>query len=318
MKYKYRVLFFILLYSLPASAQQLQVRPAFELKEFPAIVEGMTYDPIDSMFYFGESLQFKILRYTKSGRPAGSIDASKDGMTSLLGMSVSSANRHLWVCGAITVQQKKIMCLFQYNLRDGKLINRFPDTSGKARLFNDVAITGNGGVYITDTYTSTLYKVDVANKVSALYLRSDSLRDSNGITAHGNILYVSTSRGFARINTEDKSVAVTRLDDFMIAGNDGLYYYKHSLIGIQNVFFPVTIGRYRLDVEGNRITKAEVLAAGHPSFIIPTTGAVVNDEFYFMANNNIGNEDPWSSQKVKMDKMKKITVVKINLAKDSP
>lgn len=315
MKCKHAAIFLPVLYSLSLTAQQSRVQPAFELKEFPAIVEGMTYNPADSMFYFGESLQFKILRYTKSGSPAGSIDAAKDGMTSLLGMRVSSSNRHLWVCGAITAQQKKTMCLFQYNLPDGKLINRFPDTSGNAKLFNDVAVTANGGVYITDTYTRSLYKIDTVNKVSVLYLRSDSLRDSNGITAHGNTLYVSTSRGFARINTDDKSVTFASLDDFMIAGNDGLYYYKHSLIGIQNVFFPVTIGRYYLDPEGKKITKATVLAAGHPSFIIPTTGAMVNDEFYFMANSNIGNEDPQNSQKVKMDKMKKITVVKIDLTK---
>jgi len=84
------------------------------------------------------------------------------------------------------------------------------------------------------------------------------------------------------------------------------------LIGIQNVFFPVTIGRYFLGNEGKKIVKAEVLSAGHPTFVIPTTGVVVNDDFYFMANNNIGNEAT-ATDKIKMNKIKKVSVVKIKL-----
>ncbi len=312
---KYWVLLLIFFLSVKANAQQYKVRPAFTLNELPAIIEGMTYDPVDSKFYFGESVNFKILRYTKSGRSAGNIDAAKDGLTSILGMSVSSATHHLWVCGALNVQGKKIMCVFQYNLNDGRLTNRFPDTSGKARLFNDVTITEEGSVYTTDTYTRSLYKMDTVNKIAILYLQSDSLRDGNGITAHGNILYISTSRGFARVNTLDKTITLNKFANFMIAGNDGLYYYNNSLIGIQNVFFPVTIGRYYLDSEGKSITRAVILAVDHPSFVIPTTGVVVNNDFYFMANNNIGTYDPDNDKQLNMSKIEKISIVKIPLTK---
>jgi hypothetical protein len=311
----YWVLLIILFLSVKANAQQYKVQPAFTLNELPAIIEGMTYDPVDSNFYFGESVNFKILRYTKSGRSAGNIDAAKDGLTSILGMSVASATHHLWVCGAIKVQGKKIMCVFQYNLNDGRLINRFLDTSGRARLFNDVTIAGDGSVYTTDTYTRSLYKMDTVNKIAILYLQSDSLSDSNGITSRGNILYISTSRGFARVNTSNKTITLSNLANFMIAGNDGLYYHDNSLIGIQNVFFPVTIGRYYLDSNGKRITSAVILAADHPSFVIPTTGVVVNDDFYFMANNNIGTYDPDNDKQLNISKIKKISLVKIPLTK---
>ena len=308
-----KMLLIILLFSINANAQQYKVQHVFTLKENPAVIEGMTYDPVGGNFYFGESLNFKILRYTRSGRQAGSIDAAKDGLTSILGMSVSTKH-HLWVCGAITVEGKKIMCVFQYNIGDGKLINRFPDTSGKAKLFNDVAICEDGSVYTTDTYTRSLYKMDMVSKIAFLYVQSDSLRDSNGITAEGNILYVSTSRGFARVNTSTKSISLTTLENFLIVGNDGLYYYDQSLIGIQNVVFPVTVGRYYLSNEGQKVTKATVLSAGHPSFVIPTTGAIVNNDFYFMTNTNISNYD-FETGKVKNEKMKNITIVKISLAK---
>jgi outer membrane protein assembly factor BamB len=292
------------------------VQAAFTLHEVPAVIEGMTYDPKDKNFYFGESLTFRILRYSSGGRPAGYIDGAKDGITSILGMSVFLPLHHLWVCGSIQQAGRKTMCLFQYNLETGKLINRFPDTSGKALLFNDVAITADGSVYATDTYTRSLYKTDTVTKSAILYLQSDSLKDCNGITADGNVLFVSTSRGFARINTAEKSLTLTNLANFMIAGIDGLYLYQQSLIGIQNVFFPVTVARYFLDPDGKNITDARMIAVAHPSFDIPTTGAIVNDHFYFMANSNIGHFNP-ENKKLDSGKIKKVAVVKIPLARKS-
>jgi hypothetical protein len=74
-----------------------------------------------------------------------------------------------------------------------------------------VAITADGAVYTTDTYSASLYKVDTVAKVVTLYLRSGSLDDGNGITAQSNTFYVSTRKGIIRVNTLDKSIALTPL-----------------------------------------------------------------------------------------------------------
>jgi hypothetical protein len=296
------------LVSIQLNGQVAAVESAFELNEIPAIIEGMTFDPVDGNFYFGESVNRRILRYSRAGKSLGYIDGAKDGMTSILGMSVFPKTHHLWVCGAIIRNGKNMMCIFQYDLQNAHLINKYPDTSGKAQLFNDITITNDGSVYTTDTYGRALYKMDTVAHIAELYMENDSLKDPNGITTEENFLYVSTSRGFTKVNTADKKLTKINLKDFLIAGNDGLYFYKNSLIAIQNVFFPVTIARYYLDEKAARIVRAEVLSSNHPAFVIPTTGAIVNDEFYFMANNNIGNEA------APRDSLKRVTVVKITLA----
>jgi len=74
-----------------------------------------------------------------------------------------------------------------------------------------VAITADGAVYTTDTYSASLYKVDTVAKVVTLYLRSGSLDDGNGITAQSNTFYVSTRKGITRVNTLNKSKALTPL-----------------------------------------------------------------------------------------------------------
>ena len=302
----------IITLSYPATAQH-ELQNAYTLKENPAIIEGMTYDPIGKNFYFGESTSKHILRYTSAGRSAGFIDAAKDGMTSVLGMSVNTKTHHLWICGATDTGTNKMMCMFQYDLSNGKLVSKLPDTSGKAKLFNDVTITDDGSVFVTETYSRTLYTADPDNGVMTSYMEHDLLRDANGITSCGDTIYISTSRGIVRINTENKNITSIPLDEFMIAGIDGLYYYRNSLIGIQNVFFPVNIIRYYLDNKNQKISKAEILASGHPSFVIPTTGAIVNNDFYFMSNNNIGTEDASAPNKVNMKKVKPVKIARLAL-----
>jgi sugar lactone lactonase YvrE len=292
--------------SLFANAQKYTVTPAFELKEEKAIVEGMTFDPVGRHFYFGESTKKRILKYSEDGKVADRIGSDEDGLTSVLGMTVDRKKHHLWVCGAIKQEGKSIMAMFQYDLKNGKLISRYPDTSGVAKLFNDVAITDDGNVFCTDTYGRALYTIDPSKKYSVLFIKSDSLRDPNGITTDGTHLYVSTYPEITKVDTKTKAVSKLRLPELHIAGSDGLYFYKNSLIGIQNVFFPLSVVRYYMDDLRTRFTKGEVISVAHPSFVVPTTGGLDGDYFYMMSNNNIGKE--------KEEKVDRVKLVKIALS----
>lgn len=310
----YHLLLLCLLFATAGRAQMGNQQPVFTLHEAAAVCEGMAFDPVDSNFYFGESFTSCILRYTKEGKPAGRIDAARDGLLSVLGISVSPAH-HLWVCGAMRSNGKKLRCVFQYSLKDGKLINRYPDTSGKAGFFNDVAVTRDGAVFTTCTDAKTLYKLDTVNKIAVPYFTSDSLLYCNGITASGNLLYVSTARGFARVNTVNKQLTLVKLKDWNIAGIDGLYFYENSLIGIQNVFFPAAVTRYYLDDSGMNLRHAEVLFSAHPPFMMPTTGAIIGDAFYYMPNSNIRHYDFDNDRAKDTGNIKKITVVKLPAGK---
>lgn len=298
-----------------AVAQSPVVKHVFTLNELPATVEGMTYDPVDSNFYFSESVNLKILRYTKNGKPSDYIDAKANNIHSLLGMTTSPYSHELWVCGSIMLNEKNTMCLFQFDLKSGLLIQKYPDASGIARLFNDVAITTDGEIFITDSDAKAIYRVNKKNKLAELYLQSDSLKDANGITAFSNTLFVSTSGGLIKINTTDKKLVAVKLENYRIAGIDGLYFYNNSLIGIQNVFFPVTIGRYYMNSNQSAVIKASVISANHPAFDAPTTGVIVGDDFYFMSNTNLLYYD-FEKNKVANEKlMKKIKVMKVKLSK---
>jgi len=72
------------------------------------------------------------------------------------------------------------------------------------------------------------------------------------------------------------------------AGLDGIYLYKGSIIGIQNPdLHPARVMRYVLNPKMDTITRAEVLEAYNPLFDVPTTGTIVGDSLYFVANTQL-------------------------------
>jgi hypothetical protein len=307
-----KLLLFILLVSSTAFGQNPGVQDAFMLNEPQAVAEGMAYDSIGQQFLFGETFSRRVLIYNKDGKAAGFIDAGADSLGSFLGMTVSP-RRELWICGSVIKNAIKVMAVYRYSLQSRKLLMKYVDTAGEAKIFNDVAISAEGRIFITDTYNRSLYEADTATGLATLFIKSDSLVHANGVAASGNILYVSTSRGFARVDTRTKEITITTLPNTIIAGNDGLYAYGNSLVGIQNVLFPFTIGRYHLGTDGRTISKAEVLAANHPAFKMPTTGVIVGNEFYFITNSNIEFFDFEAGKPKSVDGMKRIRVMKVKL-----
>ncbi|MBZ0245751.1 MAG: hypothetical protein K8H85_07385 [Cyclobacteriaceae bacterium] len=64
---------------------------------------------------------------------------------------------------------------------------------------------------------------------------------------------------------------------------DGLSYYKWSLVGVQPDM--KTISRYYLNEKGDGIKEVKVLEKNHPMMDHPTTGVLVDNEFYYIANS---------------------------------
>jgi len=83
---------------------------------------------------------------------------------------------------------------------------------------------------------------------------------------------------------------------------DGLYYYNGGIFAIQGQRVKgkrtASIARTYLDKEYLQGTKRLVLEAGHPAFRLPTTGAIVNHEFYFIATSFL---DKWREKQPVVD-----------------
>jgi hypothetical protein len=265
------------------------------------IAEGIAYNPADKSFYVGSIHKNKIVKISSSGKITDFVSSHQDSIGQLVGLRIDEAKQHLWACnneGEEIVDGKSQM--YQYNLKTGKLIRKYSyQAQGETHLFND-AVLLNGNVYVSDSEFKAVYKIDpIAGKLE-LFLQSDQLRYANGITTipGTSTLVVSSSNGLASINVETKAISFIPFSSYYIIGIDGLYFYKDSFIGIQNVTYPASINRYYLNSTKDSIVKASLLLADDADFDVPTTGAIVDDWLYYIANSQLSNyskgvvEDP--------------------------
>jgi hypothetical protein len=177
----------------------------------------------------------------------------------------------------------------RFDLRTGALVRKYDlAPSPDAHFLNDVVLLGSGDAFVTDTVHGAVYRIARDADAPELFLKSEALGGANGIAAAPDEarLVVSGERGLVFVDVASRAVkAVASLGYLVVA--DGLYRHGRSLIAVQNVFFPVSVVRYDLDEAFAAIRDARVLASDHPAFRIPTTGAVVGDDFYFIANSHV-------------------------------
>ena len=74
-----------------------------------------------------------------------------------------------------------------------------------------------------------------------------------------------------------------------LAGVDGLYWHKGSLLAVQNGIGSPRIALFQLTKDGRRISKTTVLEYRSNFTVLPTTGAISGDDFYFIANSQLDN-----------------------------
>jgi hypothetical protein len=82
---------------------------------------------------------------------------------------------------------------------------------------------------------------------------------------------------------------------------------------VQNVTFPEGIVEMQLSDDNQTITDIKHLVLAAPEFDTPTTGVIVGDEFYFIANSQL-TQIIGSGGKIKNpEKLKETIILKIRL-----
>ena len=76
-----------------------------------------------------------------------------------------------------------------------------------------------------------------------------------------------------------------------IAGIDGLYFHRGSLVAVQNSAGTERIVRFRLNAALDAIESEEVLESRNPLFDIPTTGVLVGGALAVIANSQLDSLD---------------------------
>jgi hypothetical protein len=298
----------------PSCAQGPEVEVAFTVRQKDLVPEGIAYDAAEKRFYLGSIHWKKIVRVDRDGRVADFTSSSQDGLGEVLGLRVDPKARDLWACsnegedlpgGRSSVHR--------FDLRTGRLVGKYEIAApGETHLFNDLFILASGDVFVTDSDLGALYRIARGAGAPELFLKSEDLRYVNGITSSPDEsrLVVSSAKGLFSVDLASRAVTRVKSMGYLVVA-DGLYRHDRSLIAIQNVFFPVSVVQYDLDDSFGSVERATVLASDHPSFHVPTTGVVVGDDFYFIANSQV--DEIHEGRIARPERLKDVVVLKARI-----
>jgi DNA-binding beta-propeller fold protein YncE len=282
------------IFTLAAIVSFAQPKPqlAFTIKEKDIIPEGIAHDPKENAFYLSSINKRKIMKITANGKVTDFVTSGADGLMEVLGMKVDSEQK-LWACNNNPEHDTSnfVSNIHVYDLKNKNLEKVITIKDGKQHLFNDVHFMSNGDTYVTDSKTGAVHVIRKGKTDAEEFLKAGSVYYPNGITATPDekriLVNTASGLGIVGIDVATKEMKPLRHSKFLILGGDGLYRHNNTLIGIQNILFPESVMRFFPNSDWTSISKIEFVTANEPGFDIPTTGVIVGDTFYFIANSQL-------------------------------
>jgi hypothetical protein len=251
----------------------------------------------------------------------------QDGLWGVSGIKVNQKRRHLWACSMSIPQiigfkkeEKGRSGVFQYDLKSKKLINKFvPEDKTNPHAFGDLAIHPSEDVYISDSQYPAIYRIKKSSSRIELFVHLKKFRSLQGLdfSENGDRLFIADyNRGIIVIDIPTRKI-LSVLDNpskISLNGIDGLYFFKNSLIVIQNGIKPMRVTKLALDKTLSRITQFEIIERANPLFNEPTLGVIVENDFYYIANSQWGHYDQ-NGKIFPLEKLEDIVILKIKLDK---
>jgi hypothetical protein len=252
------------------------------------IPEGITIDPASKTLFLNSLKHDKIVRSKLDGTDTSTfIDSNQFGYLSGFGMTVNK--NILYALGNSPIKNNNQSVLLMLNLDDGELIESIEFNDSSFTYLNDLAVGKKGEIFITDSESNKIYKVDYEYSKFELYLDSEEHPHTNGIAISNNNkhLYLASQKGIRIVDLKTNQI-INQPNEYV--GIDGLKFYKNSLIGIVNHMAEIDnlgVYRYYLNADGSKIIRQEQIIPYHDNFLIPTTLAIDDDYLYFVINSQL-------------------------------
>lgn len=284
----------------------------FVVGERDVIPEGITIDPTNNTFYISSIHKNKIIR-VKDGVASDFVQAGEFGFMGGVGLHVDAKRRILWACSGNILGNNMQAGLFAFSLKDGALLKKvtFPSDT-VSRFFNDLTISTDGTVIVTDTFGHCLWKWSLTMDVPEKLILKGRLRYPNGIVEDpsGKYWYVAADDGLARVDR--KSLRVEYLSGAVpLTGIDGMGWLGNSIYAVQNALGPGLdrLIRIQLDAAHKLEVKTIVIDQANTNFDVPTTLAVNQGKIYVLANSHLGQLDQATNRITDPSKLRGPTVL---------
>lgn len=265
--------------------------------------EGITWDPVGRYLYFG-SLNGEIWRADLGGK-LERFAGPDSGLREVLGLKVDAERRLLWAATGVfpdlipAGEPKKDVGttgLHAYDLGTGKRVrNCGLDERPTMHGFNDMALAGNGDVYVSNSTDNSIYKLSTNGCKLDRLLQDAAMSFPNGIalTPDGSRLYVGHVEGISVIDVRTRKRTQLRVPkNAAVTSIDGLVWDGKDLLAIQPTPYLARVARVRLADDGLSIREVTTMTSRPPPGLNLATGVVANDHYYIAANVPNGPATP--------------------------
>lgn len=268
-----------------------QARRALITGDKDLIPEGLAWDEQRGVFYLGSLHRRKIVQIDLAGHASDFLLPQQEPLLPILGIRMDPNDGSLWV----NTWEEKPGASRSRVLHvdpDGKVLARFAPSDAGQHGFNDLVVRKAGDVFLTDSIANQVFRLDPAKQTFFPLHLHRQLFYPNGIALADDdrTLYIADALGVLKYDVlSSASGDVSPGPRNTLAGVDGLYWYRGSLITVQNGIGTPRIAAHRLSDDGSRVSKVTVLEFRTSLTVLPTTGAIRGSDFYFIANSQIDN-----------------------------
>jgi sugar lactone lactonase YvrE len=296
---------------------------AFTIHEKGLITEGVAYDAAENAFYVSSVRTRKIFKIGVDGA-VKEFATERDGLWSAMGMKVDAKRRHLWVATAAVPQMTNYLKeedgqsgILKFDLRTGKLINKYIlPNNPKPHWLGDLTINSRGDVFVTDSLTPALYVLREGKDRLEPLMEGAPFVSPQGLAFNADersLFIADYSKGLFVYDIKSGSLTpIAAAPNVALSGIDGLYFYRGSLVAIQNGTRPHRVVRISLSDDLKRAERLEVVEANNPLFDEPTLGVIVKDNLYYVANSQWGAVDK-TGKLAAEDKLRETIILKTKL-----
>lgn len=268
-----------------------QARKALVTEDKDLVPEGLAWDAKREVFYLSSLHRRKIVQIDPESHVSDFLQPQEGPFLPVLGIRSDPNDGTIW---ANTWEEKPGASRSQllHISADGKVLERFAPSDSAQHGFNDLVVRRAKDVLVTDSLANQVFLLDPAGKAfSPLHLHRQ-LYYPNGIALadDDHTLFIADALGVLKYNiTTSSSIDVEPGPHNTLAGVDGLYWYRGSLIAIQNGIGTPRVAAHKLTADGTRVAKLTILEYRTKLSVLPTTGAIRGSDFYFIANSQLDN-----------------------------
>jgi len=258
-----------------------------------AYPEGIAYDSAANVYYVSSARTGTIGRVTPEG--AYTVLHADTGLKSTYGMKIHPDGKRLFVCASDANYSRytspdtryKMMRLLSIDIASGKKLADLDlsDLYKGKHFANDLTFDNKGNIYLTDSYSNAIIKVDAAGKPS-VFCKSPVLKTEgiglNGIVYHpdGYLLVSSTGKGVIfKVNVSNPQDVQQVRSSMYFIGADGM------LLNDRNTL--------TLLVNGGNDKIFKLKTEDNWASVKPAATTLIIDRFTYPATATFNGDDTW-------------------------